>query len=179
MPHSTAYRIIQGAVLAIILGALVHVFIIDSYIIRGDSMAPGLLAGDVVFVNKLSYSRSVPPEREDIVVGHFRTLDATVIKRVVALPPEWVTVTPTSVLVEIGREGAPSAIDDTLYIQLPGEATNGATTTYRLDPYEYYVLGDNRAISEDSRVFGPVDGYNIKGKVIARFRLGDFSILFY
>lgn len=179
MQRSTAYRVIQGLVLALLLGILIHIFIIDSYIVRGDSMAPGLLGGDVVFVNKLSYSRSRPPERGDIIVGRFRTLDARVIKRVVALPPERVTVTPTAVYVEIGREGAMTKIEDVPYIQLPGEATNGATTTDHLDPYEYYVLGDNRAVSEDSRLFGPIDGYNIKGRVIARFRLSSLSLKFY
>lgn len=179
MQRSTAYRVIQGVVLALILGILIHIFIIDSYVIRGGSMAPGLLGGDVVFVNKLSYNRSRPPERGDIVVGHFRTLDARVIKRVVALPLEWITVTPTAVYVQDGREGIMVKIEDIPYMQLPGEAMNGATTTDHLDPYEYYVLGDNRAVSEDSRLFGPMDGYNIKGRIIARFRLASLSIHFY
>src|SRR3989344_646769 len=121
MPRSTTYRVIQGIVLAVVLGILVHIFIIDSYIVRGDSMAPGLLGGDVVFVNKLRYSRSSPPAEGDIVVGHFRSFSATVVKRVVAVPPERVTVTPTALYVQDGREGTSTPISDIQYIELPGE----------------------------------------------------------
>jgi signal peptidase I len=177
MTRSTLYRIVQGVVLALIVILLLHIFVFDSYIVRGDSMAPGIVEGDVVVINKLAY-QSRQPKRGDIVVGRFRALESIVVKRVIAVPPEWITITPSTVYVQEGRGGTTTPVSDTQYIELPGGSTNGATTTYRLDPYEYYLMGDNRAVSEDSRAFGPMDGYNIKGRVMARFRLSDASLHF-
>ena len=170
----TSRRPYQIVILAIIGAVLVRVFVLDSFIVQGDSMAPSIIAGDYVFVEKFAYQRREPAPG-DIVVGRFRELDIRAIKRVIAVPPEWVTVTPTEIFVQDGREGTSTRVADRQYIELPGEATNGATSTYRLDPYEYFVLGDNRAISEDSRTFGPMDRFSVKGVVIARFRFSNFS----
>lgn len=173
--RSAIYRIFQGSILAVLLVILLRIFVFDSSIVKGDSMAPNLLSGDYIFIDKLAY-RSHAPQAGDVIVGTFRGSRLRVIKRIIAVPPQWVTITPTTVYIQNGREGTSTELTEP-YIELPGYATNGATTAYRLDPNEYFVLGDNRAVSEDSRDFGPIDKFSVAGKVVARFRYSDMSLL--
>lgn len=171
-------RAAQVVILAALAAITVRIFLLDSFIVKGESMAPTIMDGDYVFIDKRAYISS-EPLRGDIVVGEFRDLDVRAIKRVIAVPPEWITVAPDIVYVQLGREGATTAVDDSTYVSLAGYGSNGATTTYRLDPFEYFVLGDNRALSEDSRSFGPVDKVALQGRVVARFRFSDFSFVTY
>jgi signal peptidase I len=167
-------HVLQVLILLVITVIGVRVFLVDSFIVVGDSMAPSVTGGDYVFVNKTAYVGKNPVPG-DIIVGSFRNSNIKIIKRVIAVSPSWITVTPLDVTIKDGREGTSTVVNDQQYIELPGYATNGATTTYRLDPQEYFVMGDNRAVSEDSRVFGPVDIWNIEGRVFFRFRISNHT----
>lgn len=76
----------------LITGLLVRIFLVDTFIVKGNSMAPTIVDGDYVFVNKTAYINQ-SPQKMDIVVGEFRNLDGVlVIKRVVGQPREWVYI---------------------------------------------------------------------------------------
>lgn len=139
-------------------------FVIDSFIVSGDSMAPTVVDGDYVFINKLAYLMS-SPGRDDVVVGNFRDDGVRVIKRVVGLPREWIIFEGNTASVRrVGSEE--SLAVRTLYPEALVEHLGTSTDyAYRLDPYEYFLLGDNTLFSSDSREFGPVDYYAIHGKV--------------
>lgn len=63
---------------------------------------------------------------------------------------------------------------------LPGEIFETAPGKRdNLDPEEYYLIGDNMPVSVDSRVFGPVDRWDIKGKVFGAFRINNFKYLYF
>jgi signal peptidase I len=70
---------------AFILALLVRVFILEGFIVRGDSMFPTILSGDYVFINKLAYLNQ-EPAYGDIIVANPRERDLRVIKRVTGLP---------------------------------------------------------------------------------------------
>jgi signal peptidase I len=59
----------------------------------------------------------------------------------------------------------------------PGEREDLGSGTVMLDPKEYFLLGDNRQVSEDSRTFGPVDAWQIEGRVIWALRLSEFRFI--
>lgn len=136
-------------------------------------MTPVLEPGDYVFVNKLAYvGDGREPARGDVVVATFRAPDVKVVKRVVGLPREWVHHASSSIHIKLTRSGETVARH---------ELTNPnprATTThrYRLDPHEYYLVGDNELLSADSKEYGPADRYLIRGKVMLRIRFNPLSV---
>ena len=147
---------------------LIRVFFIDSFMVAGNSMAPALIDGDYVFVNKMAYLKQ-KPARGDIVVGNFRDMDdKKVIKRVIGLPGEWIFIENGTIYIANERHGERESIG-----QLDSEdftASLSHNFTYRLDPHEYFLMGDNGLGSIDSRELGPVDVYKIDGRVAYKFR---------
>ncbi len=131
-------------------------------------MAPVIQAGDYVFVNKMAFG-AVGPERNDIVVGKFRHLEGiTAIKRVIGLPGEWVFIEKGEIFVALDRDSERTPVG-----RLDSESYAGSLAedfSYRLDPYEYFLIGDNGLTSVDSRELGPVDIYSLRGRVVKVFR---------
>lgn len=140
-----------------LLVLLITRFAVQSFHTDGQSMQPGLHNNDYVLVNKLAYLLQ-PPQRGDVIVFHY-PLDIQVdfIKRVVGVPGDKVTTTTTSVSIN-GR------IIQEPYISGPFNFDN---ETWTLGPNQYFVMGDNRNNSLDSRFWGPLDRHYIIGKAVA------------
>ena len=125
----------------------------------GPSMQPGLHTDERVLVNSLAYTFE-RPERGDVVVFHPPTaLNERYIKRVIGIPGDTITLTPNQVIVD----GV--ALDEP-YITPPppGETENPEPQTIKLGPGQYFVMGDNRTNSQDSRFFGPINQNELIGK---------------
>lgn len=160
-------------ILAIGLTAVfLRIFIIDSFIVKGDSMAPSISDGDYVFINKLAYY-SKEPKRGDIIVVKPRFQPLKIIKRVIGLPDERVEIANGLVYIKNARKDESEIISES-YLNLPETASIGLTAI-KLDTKEYFVLGDNRNISIDSRELGPIDSWDIEGRVFFVFKLKSFS----
>lgn len=126
--------------------------------IVGQSMTPALAGGDVVLVNRLAYDLG-DPGRFDVVV-FAREDRKTNVKRVIGLPGETVQITGGTIYID----GEPIRADgDLSHVSLAGLAENPVT----LEADEYFLLGDNRDSSEDSRFanIGNVKRSQIMGKV--------------
>jgi signal peptidase I len=166
---SKTKKILYFLTALILSGIGIRVFVLDSFTVTGNSMAPTIQEGDHVFVNKLAYW-SKRPARGDIVVGNFRDLAGTkVIKRVIALPDEWLWLENGVIQVSKERNG-PS--EEAGHVSEAREKMGEQEPFYyRLDPYEYFLSGDNEVASVDSFELGPVDSYHIDGRVIGSFRL--------
>ena len=125
----------------------------------GPSMQPGLHTDERVLVNSLAYAFR-GPERGDVIVFHPPTaLNERYIKRVIGLPGDTITLTPNSVIVN-------GVTLDEPYITPapPGESENPEPQTIKLSETQYFVMGDNRTNSQDSRFFGPITQREIIGK---------------
>lgn len=113
--------------------------------------------GDILILYKLSDIK-----RFDVVVLHEENDDEKIIKRIIGMPGDTVAIK-----------------DGDIYIndeKIKDEYAYGMTSDYEritLGNDEYFILGDNRLVSKDSRYFGPVKENEIKGKVI--FRIFPFS----
>ena len=153
----------------LVAGIFLRIFVIDTFVVAGNSMAPLVRSRDYVFVNKLAYRFGGEPERNDIVVSRFREDSPHAIKRVVGLPRERVEITPEKIIVKKNRTDVGTALQEDAYLALANFSLNGTTTIF-LDPQEYFILGDNRAVSTDSRELGPIDPWDMSGRVFLVFR---------
>jgi len=159
-------RATPGVVLLVLLGVVAfRLWIVETAFVEGLSMANSLMPGDGVLVLK-----SIGLERFDVVVLSDPQSGETVIKRIVGLPGETVSMVPAIVRIR-GRE-VPTGSQ--LYIN--GEpydepyATSSLPTVVppmRVPEGSYYMLGDNRDESIDSRAYGPVSGKLIVGVGVA------------
>lgn len=143
------------ALLAIFLGVF-HTFIATVFFVEGESMAPNLTSEQVLLVNKLAYLAS-RPTRGDIVVLRFPgdPEKRKFVKRIIGLPGEEVMIEGGQVYVNSERlsEG-----------YLPFELKTLPDRQLMLGSDEYYLIGDNRRNSSDSRTWGPARRRDLIGR---------------
>ena len=154
------YVVILLISFALVFG-FVRPFVMEAFWIPSGSMIPTLQINDRVLVNKFIY-RFTEPERGDIVV--FESVDNSeqdLIKRVVGLPGDEISVRSGKLFVN-GEPQEESYVNQ----KLP-DVSFFAKTTVPKD--HVFVMGDNRANSQDSRVFGPLPEENIEGEAFLRF----------
>lgn len=129
----------------------VRYFIIQPFFVRGESMAPNFSNSDYLIIDELSY-RFKEPHRGDVVVFKFpQDKSQFYIKRIIGLPQETVEIKNNQITIN-NREFPTGFILSEFYIN---EATPGEIKI-KLDANEYFVLGDNRDASSDSRRWGPL-----------------------
>lgn len=158
---------LQVIVPALALALVVHLFLAQATVVYGQSMEPNLVQYQRLVVDKISY-RFHPPQRDDIVVLDLPQMDEMLVKRVVGLPGETVSID-----------------DGVLYIDgiahpeaFPHDMVAYDMTPVVLPPLYYFVLGDNRGNSNDSRSFGPVHRDSIVGRVWLRYWPLDQATIF-
>ena len=144
-------------IVIVLVVVLIRTFIITPVRVDGDSMKNTLKNGDILLLYKLGSIN-----RLDIIVLDEEKDNEKIIKRVIGLPGETVAIKKGKIYVN------DKVIDD--------EYAYGETSDYdkvTLEDDEYFILGDNRLISKDSRYFGPIKKSEIKGKIV--FRLFPFT----
>jgi signal peptidase I len=153
---------------AVLLAGLVRAFAFQTFWIPSSSMVPTLGVNDRILVQKAFFSWHDVHEGDIVVFSH-PPLDrcpgpenSDLVKRVIALPGQTIYSSGNSIYIN-GRVLAEP--------YLPHYDPLGTPIASRQHPYrvpggEFYVLGDNRAISCDSRYWGPIEGSSIIGKVV-------------
>ena len=150
-PSTLLRSIIETFLLTAIIFLAVN-FLIGRFQIQQVSMLPTLHEGERVIVDKISYQLH-PPERGDIVVfGGHGTLN--LIKRIVGLPGETIEVHGNQVFINGQALAEP-------YLTQP---TVGSMPAQEIAADHYFVMGDNRSNSQDSRAFGPIQISDIVGR---------------
>lgn len=144
-------------IVIVVVVVLIRTFIITPVRVDGDSMKNTLKNGDILLLYKLSNI-----DRLDIIVLDEEKDNEKIIKRVIGLPGETVAIKKGKIYIN------DKVIDDEYAY---GETSDYNKVTLRDD--EYFILGDNRLISKDSRYFGPIKDNEIKGKIV--FRLFPFT----
>jgi signal peptidase I len=165
------------AAIAIFVAVLVRVFVVQTYFIPSLSMYPTLNVGDRIVVDKLSYSLH-GVHRGDIVVfarpadedcGGPRVAD--LVKRVIGLPGETISLSASGhVFVnnkELDEKWLPASDQGVTHPGPPGRSYD-LLHAYKIPANDYFLMGDNRQNSCDSRWWGPISGSLIVGKVDLR-----------
>ncbi len=188
---------IKELIIVVLIVLLIRTFLVQAYNIPSGSMKPTLLVGDFILVNKLVY-RFSSVQRGDIVVFKW-PVDPRIdfIKRVIALPGDLVEVTNGKVYIN-GQELPSKLLGEEVedgFKKLVFEETLPNGVKHKIALYEepilprrdmpptivpeghYFVLGDNRDNSEDSRYWGFLPKENIVGKAFVVYYSGDIPPL--
>lgn len=160
-------------VLAVIIVVPIRVFIAQPFVVEGESMHPTFESTDYLVVDELVY-RFHPPQRGDIIV--FRLPgdpNKFLIKRVIGLPGETVRIDHGMVSI-ITPAGATLNLDEPYVVAEDATYTQDAA----LGAGQYFVMGDNRPRSSDSRSWGTLPKENIIGRVDVRlFPVKEIGLL--
>jgi signal peptidase I len=153
-----AREIVEILALTILIFLVVR-FVAQSYYVKGISMQPGLVNGQYVMVNKVTYLFH-GPERGDVIIFHYpKDVSQDFIKRVIGLPGDTITTDRDHVTVD-------GKILNETYVSVP---YNLEGKTWKVPAGQYFVMGDNRPQSDDSRLWGFVPKDYIIGKAIVAF----------
>ncbi|MDP2632378.1 MAG: signal peptidase I [Candidatus Curtissbacteria bacterium] len=146
-------EVLQTILISLAIFLFVYVFLIQPHRVKGESMMPNFYDGELLLTEKVTY-RLYKPERGDVIV--FRapnSKNVDFIKRVIGLPGEAIRIENGSVFINGEKLREPYETQLT-----------GGTEEITLGTEEYFVLGDNRNASSDSRSFGSIKKDSIRGR---------------
>lgn len=161
-----AWELIRFLAPIVIIVFFVRTFIAQPFIVEGDSMAPNFHSGHYLIIDQLSY-RFTEPKRGDVIVLRYPLQPKRFfLKRVIGLPGETISLRNGAVI--ISNESFPNGftLDEPYHDQLTFPMGTYGTVTLGDD--EYYVLGDNRGGSSDSRSWGILPRKNVVGRALVR-----------
>jgi len=160
----SSWEFIKIIIIALIIVLPIRYFLFQPFIVKGDSMVPNFHSGDYLIVDEISYRMKNPQRGDVIVLKYPRDLSQRFIKRVIGLPGETVNVKDGKII--IYKDGKILNLDEKNY--LPDlKNTEGNINTILADN-EYFVLGDNRQYSYDSRSWGILPREDIIGRALLR-----------
>lgn len=166
-------EIFKFALLAIVIVIPFRLYIAQPFIVSGASMSPTFSTGEYLIVDQLSYHLDTP-HRGDVVIFRYPSDPSKYfIKRIIGLPGEIVTLANGETTITNPNTNEEMILDEKYLITDKTDDHLSIT----LSSTEYFVMGDNRSASSDSRVWGPVPRKNIVGKAFLRLLPVDtFSI---
>jgi signal peptidase I len=158
------FETVEIVVIALLIVVPIRYFVFQPFFVRGQSMEPSFHDGDYLVVDELTYRFREPQRGEVIVFKYPQNTSQRYIKRIIGLPGETVEIKGGTVFIE--SNGQRVALQENEYlgagIDTPGEVK------ISLGPGEYFVLGDNRYASSDSRRWGILPREDIIGRVLLR-----------
>jgi len=156
-------EIVIFAVIAIGIVLPFRVYVAEPYLVDGRSMDPTFKTGDYLIVDKFSYRRSGPERNTVLVFKYPGNPSKSFIKRVIGLPGETVIVKDSTVTIVNSENPNGIKIDQSYVVyEMPGDYN------VTLSGDEYFVMGDNRAESFDSRSWGALNKKYILGKPLVQ-----------
>ena len=145
---------------------VVYLFIMQPNQVKGASMEPSFYTGEYILTSKITYKFRVPHRGDVVVFASPKNPDIDYIKRIIGLPGDQILVKDKEIYVN-GTQLDEAYIEDKTNVWEGGFIKNGVPIVVPID--YFFVMGDNRPRSSDSREFGPVPYESIIGEVFYRY----------
>lgn len=158
-----SWEILKMMIISLAIVLPIRYFVFQPFLVKGASMQPNFNNGDYLIVNEISYKFENPKRGEVIVFKYPNDPSQRYIKRIIGLPGETVEVAAGKII--IYKDSQEQVLNESYlpnYIRTLGDLKTTLKTN------EYFVLGDNRIASFDSRRWGALPKGNIIGKVELR-----------
>ena len=166
------WEIAKIGIIAAVIVVPIRYFLFQPFFVRGQSMEPSFYNSDYLIVDEVSY-RFKAPQRGEVIVFKFpNDTSQRYIKRIIGLPGETVEIKDGKVVI-FREDSGIEMLDESDY--LSGFLPTPGNIKIILDENEYFVLGDNRIASSDSRRWGSLNREYIIGRVF--FRAFPFAAL--
>ncbi len=157
-------EIVRFSILALLIVVPVRMFVAQPFLVSGASMEETFQNGDYLIVDRVSYTLD-DPKRGDVVIFRYpKDPSKFFIKRIIAIPGDTINITGSTVTITNTDSPAGFVVDEP-YIK---SMKAGITITETLGEREYFVMGDNRDESSDSRVWGVLQEERIVGRAFLR-----------
>jgi signal peptidase I len=163
-------------IIALIIVIPIRTFLFQPFIVKGVSMEPNYRSGDYLIIDEFSYRLREPQRSEVIVFEYPLNPSSKYIKRIIGLPGETIEIKNGEVYVTKNNEL--TKIEESIYLSMEdikNWSINNNFNSLELKENEYFVMGDNRNYSSDSRRWGVLPKENIIGRMLIRF--SPFEIL--
>jgi len=161
------WEVVKVVAMALAIVVVVKHFLFQPFYVKGASMEPTYEDHEYLIIDELTYRFNTPTRGEVVVFRYPNDTSQYFIKRVIGLPGESIQVRDSAVWVN-GKQ-----LDESAYLDASVQTSGSISLT--LGAKEYYLMGDNRSASLDSRIFGPVNRTFIVGRTW--FRAWPFSRL--
>lgn len=159
-----AWETIRFVFIALIIVIPIRLFVAQPFIVSGASMDPTFATGQYLIIDELSYHLGEPVRGDVIVFKYPRDTKQYYIKRLIGLPGETVIVNQEGKVTIKDPAGKIKMVMKEPYVKL----TKSDSIEMTLKDSEYFMMGDNRAKSSDSRVWGAVSREHIVGRAFVR-----------
>ncbi len=172
---SSQSSILGYTVVALGLALFIRFFVAAPYVVSGASMEPNFDNWHYLIIDRVTYDIENPARGDVIVFDLPEDQNRSLIKRVIGLPGETVTLRGEKISIT-NAEHPDGFILDEPYLDPENIGMNNMQITLEKD--QFFVLGDNRRVSADSRLWGPLPRKNIVGRAILRlYPLDKISVL--
>lgn len=165
---------IETVVVALVISVVLYLFIMTPHEVVGNSMHPTYKNGEMLMANKVLY-RIKKPARGDVIIFKYSD-NQDFIKRIIGLPGETVMLKDGKLYINGNMLNESNYLSSSIYTNGGEYLKEGETIT--VPEGRFFVCGDNRPHSSDSRMFGPIDSNDIKGKAwIVYFPFDQFRLV--
>ncbi|MFW0862133.1 MAG: signal peptidase I [Candidatus Komeilibacteria bacterium] len=172
------FEMIKVLVVSLIIIVPIRAYVVQPFYVDGASMEPNFHDGEYLIVDEISY-RFKDPQRGDIVIFHPPDNPKVYyIKRIIGMPNEVVDIKNGEIKIYENDSPDPLIVDESKYLTKDYYLRPSEKYHVKLGEGEYYLMGDNRPNSLDSRRLGPISELHIKGKVALRaFPFDKFTVI--
>jgi len=164
----SVWELVRFAIIAVLIVIPIRLFIAEPFVVSGSSMVPTFLDKDYLIVDKLSYKLN-DPERYDVVIFKYpNDPKKYFIKRIIGLPNETIEIKNNTTIIHSDQGSVEITLTEP-YANLLGNCSVATINIMKkLNNNEYFVMGDNRYCSSDSRFWGSLKKDFITGKAFLR-----------
>lgn len=159
---------IKIVIISLLIILPIRYFIIQPFYVKGASMEPTFHDHEYLIIDEISYRFNTPSRGEVIVFRYPQNPQEYFIKRIIALPSEKIEIIDGDIFIYNRENPDGFRLDESAYLSANVKTYNVEEGSVSLGDNEYFVLGDNRYASKDSRSFGPLNKGFITGKVLLR-----------